>query len=219
MRQFTGLYKATGKLDDLKKRCQADLQKNPADRTAQALQAHIAFLEKRFDDSLAGFRAMLATGADPNLISQLGEIAGFSGKFSEVLALAEKADTSGNSWNAQQLSSLYLAVGDKKKAGAQQIKWAEQMIQQGNGSWALRQTMDQLGSMELWDEAEQFAAKHRTDNMDQWEAEEFDRAIASGYVNNGRFQALVKELVAKESLKGRDLSLAQKIAEQLGNRP
>ena len=115
-------------------------------------------------------------------MGQLIELAGFSGRFKEVLAVAERADAGGSSWDAQQLASLYLAAGDKKKAAAQQLKWAEQMIQQGNGSWAMRQTMDQLAQMELWDEAEQFVAKHRTDNMDQWEAEEFDRSIAARYV-------------------------------------
>ena len=34
------------------------------------------------------------------------------------------------------------------------------------------------------------------------------------YVNEGRFEAIIKPLLAKDSLKGRDLSLVQKIAEQ-----
>ena len=109
LRQFAGLYKANGKLDDLKDRCEADLKKNSGDRTARALQAHIAFLEKRYDDALAAFKSMLETGNDPNVISQLIELAGFSGKFKEVLAVAEKADAGGNSWDSQQLASLSIS--------------------------------------------------------------------------------------------------------------
>lgn len=213
--QLAGLYKATGKLDDLKKRCETDLQKNSADRTARALQAHIAFLEKRFEDALAGFKAITASGpGDPNVIGQLVQLAGFSGLFKEVLAVAEKANSGNSSWDAQQLSSLYLAIGDKKKAGAELLKWAEQMIQQGNGGFALRQTLDQLSQMDLWDEAEQFAAKHRTDPMQPYEEQEFDRNLAQRYVNDGRFEPIIKSLLAKESLKGRDLALVQRIAEQ-----
>jgi tetratricopeptide (TPR) repeat protein len=214
--QLAGLYKATGKLDDLKKRCDADLQKNSADRTARALQVHIAFLEKRYDDALNGFKGMISAGNDPNLVNQLITLASYSGNFKEILEVAERADASvsGANWNAQQLASLYLAAGDKKKAAGQQLKWAEQMIQQGNGSWALRETMQQLTQMDLWDETEQFVAKHRTDTMDQWEADEFDRTIAQRYINEGRFESVVKPLLTKESLKGRDLSLVQKIVEQ-----
>ncbi|PYT03657.1 MAG: hypothetical protein DMF60_17675 [Acidobacteria bacterium] len=215
LKQLAGLYRATGKLEELKARCEADLKKNSADALAKALQTQIALLEKRFDDALAAFQAAVQAKPDSFVVNELVGLAEISGKVDEVLAIAEKAGNNQNNyWELQSLARLYFAKGDKQKGEESIVKWAEQQISQGNSSWALRETLQQLGQYDCWDAAEKFVRKHRSDPMQQWEAEDFDRQIASSYIQNQRFSSVIEELLQKGSFKGRDLDLLKQIAQQ-----
>ncbi|MEO5803973.1 MAG: tetratricopeptide repeat protein, partial [Verrucomicrobiota bacterium] len=213
LKQLAGLYRATGKLDELKIRCEADLKKNSGDMIAKALQTQIALLEKRFDDALAGFKASVTTGRDPNVLSELIQFADISGKVDEVLELAQN-DSLKNAWDLQSLSRLYFAKGDLQRGEETLLQWAEQQMQQGNASWATQEAMRQLGEFNRWEAAEKFVRKHRTDPMQQYEAEQFDRQIAEGYIKDNRYKSLVEEVLQKGSFKGRDLDLMKKISEQ-----
>lgn len=217
LKQLAGLYRATGKLGELKTRCEADLKKNSTDQIARALQTQIAILEKRFDDALAGMKSAVETATDPNIVNELTNFAEMTGRVSEILEIAEKADQRSNPWEAQQLARLYFAKGDKKKAEEQQIKWAENMIQQGNAGWATRETIQSLSQMQLWDAAENFVRKHRSDAMNEWEAQEMDRVVAEQYAQNNRFKSIVDEVLKKDSFKGRDLDLLRRVNEAYRN--
>ncbi|PYJ08401.1 MAG: hypothetical protein DME25_01645 [Verrucomicrobia bacterium] len=217
LKQLAGLYRATGKLDELKARCEADLKKNSTDPIAKGLQTQIAMLEKRFDDAMAGFKAVVESGRDPNVLQELIHVAELTGRVDEVLALAEKSDQSQNYWSLNSLARLYFAKGDRKKGEVTLTKWAEQQMQQGNASWALRETLQELSQYNCWDAAESFVKKHRNDPMQQWEQQEFDRLIAENYVKEKRFQPILDDILQKGSFKGRDLDLLKAILQQQQN--
>ena len=215
LKQLAGLYRATGKLNDLKAHCEADLKKNSADAMAKGLQTQIALLEKRFDDALAAFKAAVELRPDSFVISELVSLAEISGKVDEVLAIADKASDSQNgSWELQSIARLYFAKGDKQKGEVTLVKWAEMQISQGNASWALRETLQQLSQFECWEAAEKFVRKHRSDPMQQYESREFDQQIATAYIQNQRFSSVIEEVLQKGSFKGRDLDLLKQIAQQ-----
>ena len=217
LKQLAGLYRATGKLDELKARCETDLKKNSSDQIAKALQTQIALLEKRFDEALAGFKVVVESGRDPNVLQELIHLADLTGRVDEVLVLAEKSDQTQNYWNLQSLARLYFAKGDRKKGETTLVKWAEQQMQQGNASWALRETLQELSQYNCWEAAEGFVRKHRSDPLQQYEAQEFDRQIADNYARQSRFQPIVDEILQKGSFKGRDLDLLKAIVEQYRN--
>ncbi len=214
LKQVAGLYRATGKLADLKTYCDAALKKNTGDLMAKGLQTQIALLEKRFDDTLAGFKSSIESRPDSYVVGELVNLAELSGRVEEVLAIAEKADHNQNYWELQSLARLYFAKGDTKKGEAAIVKWADQQIQQGNSGWAMRETLQQLAQFDCWDAAEKFVRKHRDDPMQSYEAEEFDGAIAKAYIERNRFESVINELLQKNSFKGRDLALLKRIANE-----
>src|SRR6185295_1611478 len=50
--------------------------------------------------------------------------------------------------------------------------------------------------------------------MQSYEAEQFDRQIATAYIQQHRFESIVDELLQKGSFKGRDLDLLKRIASE-----
>ncbi|MEP6663025.1 MAG: tetratricopeptide repeat protein, partial [Verrucomicrobiota bacterium] len=213
LKQLAGLYRATGKLEELKTHCEADLKKNSGDMIAKALQTQIALLEKRFDDAFLGFKASVETGRDPNVLSELISFADISGKIDEVLELA-KNDSLKNAWDSRSLARLYFAKGDLPQGEETLLQWADQQMQQGNGSWAVQEALQQLGEFNRWEAAEKFVRKHRTDPMQQYEAEQMDRQVAESYIKDNHYQSLVDEVMQKGAFKGRDLDLMKRIGDQ-----
>lgn len=216
LKQLVGLFRATGKLQQLKDRAEAELKKNAADRTAKAMQVHIAVIEKRFDDAVAGFRALAEGGQDPNGLYEIMNLADITGNVQAALDIVEKADKQ-NIYDQQRLARLYMVKGDRKKAQQLVEEWYDRQTQYGNsGSYYLREVMRMFGEFELWEAAEKFALKHRSDNFDSSnEKQEFDRQVVDGYVKHKRFIAVVDDVMKKESFKGRDLDLVKEMARQL----
>jgi tetratricopeptide (TPR) repeat protein len=215
LKQLVGLFQAAGRLQQLKARCKAELEKNPTDRTPKAMQVHLAVREKRFDEAIAGFKALSEGQRDPNGIYEIMELADITGNVEAALEVIEKSDHP-NYWDHQRIARLYMVKGDKKKAEETLLKWVDQQRGYGGGGWMLREALLRLTEFELWDAAENFVKKHRSENLQQWEAQEFDRAVADQYVQHGRFGSIIDELLKQESFKGRDLELLKLIAQQMG---
>src|SRR6185503_5931719 len=109
-----------------------------------------------------------------------------------------------------------MVKGDRKKAEQMLEDYYDRQTQYGNNSYYLRQALTQFAEFELWEAAEKFAVKHRSDRFDStYDQQEFDRTIATGYARNGHFTAVVEGVLKKESFKGRDLELLKAIAKEL----
>jgi tetratricopeptide (TPR) repeat protein len=216
LKSLTGLFRATGKLEELKTRCDTELKKNPNDVVSQALLAQIAMFDKHFDDALARFKVVVESGRDPNILNELIELANLTGRVDDVLKLSEKTDKSQNTWQLENLGRLYLIKGETKKGEDMVLQWADEQLNNGNSSWAMQQTVDVLSQFDRWESVEKFVRKHRTDSqLQQYEADEIDRKIADGYVGNQRFKGIVDEVLQKPQLKGRDLDLVRKLSDKL----
>ncbi len=215
IKQIVGLYRATGKLQQIKDRCDAELKKNSDDRISKAMQVHIAVVEKRFPDAIAGFKALAEGGRDANGIYEIMTLAEITGDVQAALDVVEKSDKQ-QIWDHQRVARLYMVKGDRKKAGQMLEDFFDRQTQYGNNSYYLRQALTQFAEFELWEAAEKFALKHRADRFDStYDQQEFDRTIATGYSRHGRFAPLVEAVLKKESFKGRDLELLKAIASEL----
>ncbi len=212
---LVGLYRASGRLEQLKQRCADELAKNPGDRLSLALKLHIAVVEKRFDEATAGFIALQeGPQRDPNGLYQLMELVDITGDLDAALAVVEKSDLTQGYFDHQRVARLYMAKGDAAKAQDVITRWVESQLQI-NGPWVLREGLNLLVQFELWDAADAFVRKHRGQDLQGWEAQELDRQIAEAYIQGNRFTWVFDEILAKEAIKGRDLELIRSVGQQL----
>lgn len=212
MMRLVGLFRATDRLGELKERAAAALAKNPTDRTAIALQVHIALFEKRIPDALAGFRTLSEGQGDPNGMWQLMEIAAITGDYSPVLELIEKANP--DNVDQMQLAQFYATRGNLQKAEDMVVKFVERQTSFGNGGWVVRQGADLLGSVGSWDAAERLVRRFRDSATQPWEREQIDSGIAEKFIQSNRYGSLIDEILAKDAIKGRDLDLLKSILQQ-----
>ena len=211
MKQLVGLFRATGKLQALKDRCEAELKKNSNDRTSKALQVHIAVIEKRFNDAVAGFKALAQSGQDPNGIYEIMNLADITGDVQSALEIVEKGDQ--NFYDEQRLARLYFVKGDRKKTVEMLEKYWERQTQYGNRGYYIRDMLRQYADFELWEAAEVFARKNR-EAVDNGYEREVDTAMADAYVKFGHYKGIVDDILKKASFKGRDLDLLKAIAKE-----
>ncbi|GMW01675.1 MAG: hypothetical protein AMXMBFR84_28120 [Candidatus Hydrogenedentota bacterium] len=191
--QMAGLYRATGKLDELKTKNAEALQKNATDKIALAVDAGIAKLEKRFDDARAIYESLMTRGQDQNVVNQLVEMSELQADPAAVLALIEKSGQNANYWG-DRLPLMYLAAGDRVKAYEEWKKYAQRY----GGAYGYREVMQQLVHHGLWEEAEDYYTNNRKAAIaEEWVAREMDQIAARGYALGKGFAHAVEELKAQ----------------------
>jgi tetratricopeptide (TPR) repeat protein len=181
LQKIAGLYSATGKLQELKDYSEAELRKNPTDANAKCLKAHIAIMEKRFPEALDYYEDASKQGRDANALYQLMQLAETTGDVGRILKIVDSTQNQQQYWDMQRVAQFFQAQGNEEKARAYYRKWADQRIQNGGG-WDYSEILRTLVQSDFTDLAEEFAGKHRRDNMDDYYKQEFDRTLVGSYV-------------------------------------
>ncbi|MBN9693068.1 MAG: tetratricopeptide repeat protein [Verrucomicrobia bacterium] len=212
MMRLAALFRATGRIEELKERAATALKNNPSDLTGLGLQIHLALLDKRIADAIAGYKALQEAGRDPNGMWQLMDLAAITGDYGPILATLEKADP--GSLDQSQLARFYASQGDLKKAETLVFENVERQMGNGNGGWVVRQSIELLAALDNWEAAERLVRKFREQGVQEWERREIDNEIAENYVQRNQFGSVVEDILKKDSFKGRDLDLLKSILER-----
>ncbi len=214
IKRIAGLFYSAGKIDELKERCAKELQRNPDDLPSKTMMAQIAILEKRFDEALNHYDKAIADTRDYNALYEMMELADVTGDITRILAIVDKAGgNQQNFWDHQRMARFFLALGNTNKANEYVTKWIDQRLNNGGGGWEYNEILQTLSSLQMWNRAEEFVKKNQRAQLEQWEAEQFDRTLINGYANGGHFRSYVEEVTKKDALKGRDLDLVKRLSQ------
>jgi len=187
--KMVGLYKAAGRLDELKEKNEKDLEEKTHDRISQAIRAHIMKHEKRFDEALQLFEEQMKTWSDPNVINELIQIAEIQGKPDEVLEFLEDRGQIQNYSDYSRLAKLYLAAGNREKAYE---KW-KLMPSRYGGGYGYTQAFNELMAHGLIEEAEDFYQTNRKQINDQYNANRMDRTVVFAYLTDKGFKQPIED--------------------------
>ncbi len=185
--QMVGQYKAVGRLDELKAKNEVALIDKPDDLIAKSVDAHIAFVEHRFDEASALLREVMKSRQDGNAVNLLLSIAEVQDNAVAMIEQLEKDGQMTNFWDQQRLAKAYLSAGDRVKAMEAYRKYAEQQ-----GQWGLQEVMRGLYDFGLYQEAEDFYLKNRK------KTREMDGIAMNMYMEGNGLAGLVQEMLAQE---------------------
>jgi tetratricopeptide (TPR) repeat protein len=210
--QMLGYYRALGRMDELKAKNDADLQKNTNDKIALTVDASIAMVEKRFADARQKFEVILKRGQDTNVVNQLVTIAEYEDQPAAVLELIDKSGQAQNYWG-ERLPLLYLAAGNRAKAYE---SWKQYASMYG-GSYGHREVLNGLTQYGMWAEAEDYYSKVRK-SVTGSAARSMDEIAVKGY-SQGKGFAIVVDQLKSQSIKAASSELLRALLRDKVNDP
>ena len=207
--KMVGLYRAMGRLDELKKKNEEDLNDSPNDDFAKTVQVQIAKHEKDFDKAVELYVDLAKTQSNNhNLVNDLVELAEITGNATPILEMIESKGMLNNYFDNGRIAQLYIATGQPDKA----MKSWDQMVARYGGSYGYLEVFRQMMQMNLVEQAEEFYKKNRKKiGNEEYILREMDGQMARRYATSGEFGEFVEGIYEKESLGNDDVQMVKNI--------
>ncbi|MBM3290102.1 MAG: tetratricopeptide repeat protein, partial [Candidatus Hydrogenedentes bacterium] len=198
LNNMVALYRALGRLPELKAQADATLAKDPTDRMSRGLATEVAMYEKRFGDARALLEESMSKYGDQGANNAMVEILSFETNVEELTKTLEAGQRQGWYGDFEQLGQLYMAAGKPDKA----YEVWQNLGSYYGGSWGILRGVQHLMYYGLYDKAEDYFVKNRG-AFQNWEAEEVSNAVVRAYFYGQGFAKYIDRLKA-EKVRGGD---------------